>query len=57
MDTYDRLPLWVRKALYPLELKIRAVRQRRLDKIAGAAMTGVLDAVAAREPAIQKHLF
>lgn len=54
---YDRFPLWVRKALYPLELRIRAIRQRRLDKIVKAAMEEVLRGVAAREPRIRKHLF
>jgi hypothetical protein len=54
---YARLPLAVRKALYPLELRIRAIKQRRLDGIAQAAMTRVLDAVASREPSIQKHFF
>lgn len=54
---YASLPLWGRKALYPLELKIRAVRQRRLDEIAKFAMARVLDAVAAREPSVQSHLF
>jgi hypothetical protein len=54
---YARLPLSVRKALYPLELKIRAIRQRRLDEIARSATTRVLDAVATREPSVGKHFF
>jgi hypothetical protein len=54
---YARLPVALRKALYPLELKIRAIRQRRLDEITKVAMTRVLDAVAARDPAIRKHFF
>src|SRR5580700_3848387 len=54
---YARLPVSVRKVLYPLELKIRAFRQRRLDEISRAAMKGVLDAVAAREPAVREHVF
>ena len=54
---YARLPLRARKAVYPLELKIRAIRQRRLDEIARSAMTRVLDAVAAREPSVRRHLF
>jgi hypothetical protein len=54
---YEKLPLSLRKALYPLQLKIRAIRQRRLDKIASSAMTRALDTVASREPAIRKHLF
>ena len=56
-DIYTRLPLALRKALYPLALKIRAIRQRRLDEITKAAMTRVLDAIATREPAIRKHFF
>jgi hypothetical protein len=47
----------VRKALYPLQLKVRAVRQRRLNGIAKSAITRVLDAVAARKPSVQKHIF
>src|SRR5262249_34747878 len=47
----------VRKALYPLELKIRAIRQRRLDNITNKAVRQVLNAVSAREPSIRKHFF
>jgi hypothetical protein len=54
---YAKLPASVRKALYPLELKIRAIRQRRLDEIAKVAVTRVLNAVAAREPPVRKHFF
>ena len=54
---YRKLPLAVRKALYPLELKIRAIRQRRLDKICKAAMTVVLESVGSRVPPVRKHFF
>jgi hypothetical protein len=54
---HAKLPLSVRKTLYPLELKVRAFRQRRLDGITKKAMTHVLDAVAAREPLVRQHFF
>jgi hypothetical protein len=54
---YEKLPLSLRKALYPLQLKIRAIRQRRLDEITSSAMTRALDTVASKEPSIRKHLF
>jgi hypothetical protein len=54
---YNRLPISVRRALYPLELKIRGIRQRRLDDIVRRSMSPVLQAVSAREPVIRKHFF
>ncbi len=52
---YSRLPLVVRKALYPLELRVRAIRQRRLDSIVKSAIMEVLNSVAERNPQIVKH--
>lgn len=54
---YDRLPLALRKALYPLELKVRAIRQRQLNRITESAVTRVLDAVSGRTPSVRKHFF
>ena len=54
---YEKLPVSLRKALYPVELKIRAMRQRRLDEIAKAAMTRVLDTLSGRDPSVRKHFF
>jgi hypothetical protein len=54
---YARRPISVRQALYPLELKIRAIRQRRLDNTVRRSMSQVFDAVAARAPVIRKYFF
>ncbi len=54
---YELLPRWLRKLLYPMELRIRSIRQRRLDAISRTAMTHALSAVAARSPPVSKHFF
>jgi hypothetical protein len=54
---YYLLPRSVRKLFYPLELRIRSIRQRRLDAISRTAMSQSLSAVAARNPPVSKHFF
>lgn len=52
LGMYNRLPSPIRRAVYPLELKIRANRHRRLDNIVHCSMAQVLEAVSAKEPAM-----
>jgi hypothetical protein len=47
----------LRKLLYPVALRRRAVRQRRLDRIIKSAVSAVLKEVAQRDPKIFTHTF
>ena len=43
--------------MYPVTLRLRAIRQARLDKIASRAIDSVASAIASRDPPVRKRLF